>query len=224
MLKPNPATNVTSLIDAIQSYHDVAGTTKWLVQPLVKLSSDSTAAENADEVIDIHTNAETNADPHQLLDTIISSLRALDASDFAETFTTFPQPYADYPELDTTICVPFHLPAVLVPPEIVELDGISAESSEEPKARLGEWPIYHVRLFDKDVRCFCFHVYGSVSRTMSGHTGSQHARWLCYSIYVGRYNRYLRSQSERMCPPVARISKVDPAWHFQTQTRRINRS
>ena len=51
MLKPNPATNVTSLIDAIQSYHDVAGTTKWLVQPLVNLSSDSTAAENADEVM-----------------------------------------------------------------------------------------------------------------------------------------------------------------------------
>jgi nuclear cap-binding protein subunit 1 len=50
VLKPNPATNVTSLIDAIQSYHDVAGTTKWLVQPLVRLSSDSAPAENADEV------------------------------------------------------------------------------------------------------------------------------------------------------------------------------
>jgi nuclear cap-binding protein subunit 1 len=71
---------------------------------------------------------------HQLLDTIITSLRTLDASDFAEIFTTFPQPYADYPGLDTSVSVPFHLPVVLVPPEIVELDGISSEASEEPKA------------------------------------------------------------------------------------------
>jgi nuclear cap-binding protein subunit 1 len=100
---------------------------------------------------------------HQLLDTIISSLRILDASDFAETFTTFPQPYADYPELDTSVSVPFHLPAVLVPPEIVELDGISAEASEEPKARLGEWPIYRIRLFDNDVRLFILHFLCPIS-------------------------------------------------------------
>lgn len=71
---------------------------------------------------------------HQLLDTIFTASRTLDASDFAEIFTTFPQPYADYPELDTSASVPFHLPVVLVPPEIVELDGISSEASEEPKA------------------------------------------------------------------------------------------
>jgi nuclear cap-binding protein subunit 1 len=49
-MKRNPATNVTHIIDAIQAYSDTA-TTRWLVQPFVKLHSDAPAVENSDEVM-----------------------------------------------------------------------------------------------------------------------------------------------------------------------------
>ena len=88
---------------------------------------------------------------HQLLDTILASLRALNSSDFAETFTSFPQPYASYPDLDAATLPPFELPLVLVPPEIIELDGLSANSGEEAQVKKEEWPEYFLRLFDDDV-------------------------------------------------------------------------
>jgi len=88
----------------------------------------------------------------QLLDTMLASLRALDSSDFAGTFTSFPQPYASYPDLDAATLPPFELPLVLVPPEIIELDGLSENSGEEAQVKKEEWPEYFLRLFDDDVR------------------------------------------------------------------------
>jgi hypothetical protein len=89
----------------------------------------------------------------QLLDTVLASLRALDRSDFAETLDSFPQPYAEYPNLDA---VPFELPSVLVPPEIIELDGLSADSGDDAYVKKEEWPEYHLRLFDNDVSILIF--------------------------------------------------------------------
>lgn len=79
----------------------------------------------------------------------MASLRQLEASDFAETATSFCQPYSEFPKLeDVTI---FDLPSVLVPPEVIELDGLSSESGEDAQVKKEDWPEYFLRLFDNDV-------------------------------------------------------------------------
>ena len=57
----------------------------------------------------------------QLLETILTTLRTLVASDFSETANSYPQPYLirPPPAADFT---PFDLPSVLVPPEVIDLD------------------------------------------------------------------------------------------------------
>ena len=43
---------------------------------------------------------------------------------------------------------------MLVPPEIIELDSISADSGEEAPLKQEEWPEFYVRLFPEDVSRF----------------------------------------------------------------------
>jgi nuclear cap-binding protein subunit 1 len=78
-------------------------------------------------------------------------LQALDSSDFADSSTSFPQPYSEYADLDPTTSPPFHLPSVLVPPEIIELDGLSTDAGEDAQVKKEEWPEYFQRLFDATV-------------------------------------------------------------------------
>lgn len=66
-----------------------------------------------------------------------------------ETAISFPRPYSDYPDLDPS-AVPFDLPSVLVPPEVIELDGLSTDSGEDAQVKKEEWPEYFIRLFDND--------------------------------------------------------------------------
>lgn len=87
----------------------------------------------------------------QLLDTALVALRALDSADFAETLTSFPLPYSDYPDLEPSASPPFNLPSVLVPPEIIELDGLSTDAGEDAQVKKEEWPEYFLRLFDAGV-------------------------------------------------------------------------
>jgi len=86
------------------------------------------------------------------LDTILSLLAILERSDH-ETFISFPRPYANYPELDDSVSASFNLPSVLVPPEVIELEGLSADSGEEPQVKKEEWPEHILLLFD-DPACF----------------------------------------------------------------------
>jgi nuclear cap-binding protein subunit 1 len=60
--------------------------------------------------------------------------------------------------MDASTLVPFDLPSVLVPPEVIELEVLSPESSEDAPIKKEEWPEYMLRLFDNDVRDFpvCF--------------------------------------------------------------------
>lgn len=75
-------------------------------------------------------------------------MKTLNAQDFANLSDIFPQPYLDGPE---STLPPFDLPAVLVPPEVVEMDTLGENSSEEVQVRREEWPEYHLTLFDNDV-------------------------------------------------------------------------
>ena len=89
--------------------------------------------------------------PLQLLEILLSTLTTLNQSDFKETANCIPQPYLTITDSDTTISKPYDLPAVLVPPEVIELDSMSAESGEESQVKKEEWPEFFVRLFPDDV-------------------------------------------------------------------------
>lgn len=84
----------------------------------------------------------------QLLDAALATLKTLDASDFAETSESWPQPYNAYPGFDTS---PFELPSILVPPEVIELDSLSTDSGEDTHVQKEEWPQFRLRLFDDAV-------------------------------------------------------------------------
>ena len=85
----------------------------------------------------------------QLLDSALAVLNALKANEFAQTVDSFAQPYSDFAPFASS---PFELPSVLVPPEVIELDGLTTEAGEDAQVKKEEWPAYFVRLFDNDVR------------------------------------------------------------------------
>jgi nuclear cap-binding protein subunit 1 len=158
--------NVNEIITGIQTYVDSVPATKRLVQPLVRLHSDSEneSTYNADEVR-ILTSWNTSASTVlkfmisltrfcnltlQLLDCALAALSSLSTSSppFAETSGTFLQPYLSLPGFNAAA---FDLPAVLVPPEVIELDGMTTEEGEDAPVKKEEWPDYYVRLFDNEV-------------------------------------------------------------------------
>ncbi|KAH9991616.1 MIF4G like-domain-containing protein [Russula compacta] len=129
VLKDYSAAAVFEMIASIQTYNDSVKTAKWLVHPLARLHSLEISAEHADEI----------------LDCAVSALKTLE---FIDVSGIFPQPYA---AMSTSTVVPFDLPSVLVPPEVIELEVLSPESSEDAPIKKEEWPEYMLRLFDNDV-------------------------------------------------------------------------
>jgi nuclear cap-binding protein subunit 1 len=75
-------------------------------------------------------------------------LKTLNLSDFINVLGIFPQPSATM--MSTSTVAPFDLPSVLVPPEVIELEVLSLESSEDVPIKK-EWPEYMLCLFDNDV-------------------------------------------------------------------------
>ncbi|KAJ6567374.1 MIF4G like-domain-containing protein [Mycena vulgaris] len=135
ILKPSSAEHVQEIINAIQAYNDTVTSPKWLIGPILKMYSDEGSTSNADE----------------LLDVVLQALRTLDESDFAETASSFAQPYASHSDPDLATFTPYNLPSVLVPPEVIELDGLSTDSGEDAQVKKEEWPEYFLRLFDNDI-------------------------------------------------------------------------
>ena len=78
----------------------------------------------------------------------MAALQTLNATDFAQTADSYPQPYLSSPPWTEE---PFNLPGVLVPPEVIELDGLTTESGEDAQPKKEEWPQCYVSLFDNDV-------------------------------------------------------------------------
>jgi hypothetical protein len=150
---------------------------------------------------------------------VLQTLRTLDESDFAETASSFSQPYADYADLDSTTFTPYNLPSVLVPPEVIELDGLSTDSGEDAQVKKEEWPEYLLRLFDNDV-CPRRALRRSHIDYPVDYPRSQNPRRLCRPHRPFRYPRYIRSKSQRVRPSTTRIPQMDDTGHVQTQTRR----
>lgn len=84
----------------------------------------------------------------ELLDALLSSCKALLAAEFSESTVPFPRPYSTYTPLDIEA---FVLPSVLVPPEAIEIEGLSNELEDNAPIKKEEWPEYFVELFDNDV-------------------------------------------------------------------------
>jgi len=95
----------------------------------------------------------------QLLDALLKTLLALKDSDFEETANCIPQPQKNFAGLDSSTVTPYDLPLVLVPPEVIEMDSLSAESGDETQVKKEDWPEFFVRLFPDDV---CHSVYLSL--------------------------------------------------------------
>ncbi|KAI0772512.1 cap binding protein 80-PB [Trametes elegans] len=132
VIKQDPSLDVLEIITALQTYIDSTKDAKTLVQPIVQLFTDSPVLEHAEE----------------WLDCALAALQTLNGSDFAQTAESYPQPYATATPFTEE---PFNLPGVLVPPEVIELDGLTTESGEDAQPKKEEWPQCYVRLFDNDL-------------------------------------------------------------------------
>lgn len=82
---------------------------------------------------------------------LVATLKVLEESNFVETTDSYVRPYTELPDL-TTPFSPFSIPSVLVPPEVIELDGLSTDSGEDAQVKKEEWPEYYLRLFENDAR------------------------------------------------------------------------
>ncbi|PPQ81070.1 hypothetical protein CVT25_014533 [Psilocybe cyanescens] len=123
------------IIHAIQAYAETTTQQKWLVSPSTRISSQMIPSDGTVELLDI----------------LLSSLVTLNKSDFKDTGNCMPQPYKNSAEIDPTILTPYVLPAVLVPPEVIEFDSMSTDSGEESQVKKEEWPEFFIRLFPDDV-------------------------------------------------------------------------
>nr|GAT46157.1 predicted protein [Mycena chlorophos] len=135
ILKAESPRQVQEIISAIHAYNDTTTTAKWLVGPVNQMHTLSTSVPHADELLDI----------------VLQALRAFDESDFSETASAFMQPYSTCEDLDRDKFTPYSLPSVLVPPEVIELEGLSTDSGESGHIKKEEWPEYYLSLFDSEV-------------------------------------------------------------------------
>lgn len=114
-----------------------------------------------------------------MLDSLLNALNTLNATDFMGTVDCIPQPYLKGGAAATDI-PKYDLPPVLVPPEIIEVEGITPEAGSEGQIKKEEWPEYYFRIFPSDVRPL-FPSSGSSSHlSISGVTGPKYASGLCY--------------------------------------------
>ncbi|KZT62167.1 hypothetical protein CALCODRAFT_479362 [Calocera cornea HHB12733] len=117
-----------------------------------------------------HVNDERS---YEVLTALTSTLRAWAASSFAETELPFPLPYASLSLKDVEPETQFSLPALIVPPEVIEVEGVGESSSEESRAPIGparEFPDVYLRLFENDATPSPTTLTGYLLRTLSADT------------------------------------------------------
>ncbi|KAG6375040.1 MIF4G like-domain-containing protein [Boletus reticuloceps] len=133
VIKKSSSPNTSEIIKAIQTFNESVISSQVLVQPI--MSPDAALAENAEE----------------LLESGLAVLKALESSESLDGWNSVSQPYLDYPDLDPTVSSPFELPSILVPPEVIELDGLATDAGEDAQVKKEDWPEYFFRLFDTTV-------------------------------------------------------------------------
>ncbi|TCD60345.1 hypothetical protein EIP91_010329 [Steccherinum ochraceum] len=126
----DPNTNISDILDPIRTYVHSASSPKRLVLPVASVLANTEKSEVA----------------YELLDSALEALEAMHRSGFQEALECFPRPYSDAAIDGSPI---FDLPSVLVPPEAIELEGISNDS--EGVIKKGDWAEFYVRIFDNEV-------------------------------------------------------------------------
>jgi nuclear cap-binding protein subunit 1 len=151
-LKEHSVASIVEIINAVQASIETMDDAKFLVRPVVRLHATTEPIEHASEVcfVAFHIPIPNNHG-FQILDCAFAVLKTLNSADFANASDNFPQPYLERPPLTTA---PFDLPSVLVPPEVIELDGLATDSSEDAQVKKEEWPEYYISLFDNEVLPF----------------------------------------------------------------------
>ena len=96
----------------------------------------------------MHLHSRGLTDLHQILDSAIAALKALDATDFEDTSSIYIQPYADLEKGEFDF---YDLPLVLVPPDAMELDSLGPDVGEDVPIKKEEWPETYLRLFPDEV-------------------------------------------------------------------------
>ena len=115
-----------------------------------------------------------------MLDSLLAALKSLNETGFTGTVDCIPQPYLRE-GIDIAISK-YDLPSVLVPPEIIEVEGITSETGSETQIKKEEWPEYYFRVFTDEVgfqTCFDFQL--SVYHLSLGVARPKHACRLYYS-------------------------------------------
>lgn len=99
--------------------------------------------------------------------------------------------------------MPYDLPLVLVPPEVIEMETLST-ASEEVQIKKEDWPEFFIRLFPNDVGDLLLIGVPFFFNTMSaeGLPRLQHLVRLCYADGPVGHHRNIRGQSKGMCPSV----------------------
>ncbi|KAJ3570164.1 hypothetical protein NP233_g4582 [Leucocoprinus birnbaumii] len=134
VLKAHSPSSVIDMIAAIHTYSDSTTNAKWLVALNSKVSNTVVIPETANEV----------------LDSLLTALDTLNEGDFSGTADCIPQPYLRG-TADETAISKYELPSVLVPPEIIEVEGITSEAGSEAQIKKEEWPEYYFRIFTSEV-------------------------------------------------------------------------
>ncbi|KAH8074940.1 MIF4G like-domain-containing protein [Cristinia sonorae] len=129
-LAAESSADITSIVTAIKSYVQSVSRFKYLVRPITGHLADDGSHNVANE----------------LLDSALTALEVMYEDGFAQGSECFPRPYV---EVITEGSVVFALPSVLVPPEVIELDGLSSES--DILVKKADWAEFHIRIFDNDV-------------------------------------------------------------------------
>ncbi|KXN84222.1 Nuclear cap-binding protein subunit 1 [Leucoagaricus sp. SymC.cos] len=134
VLKAHSPSSVNDMITAIHTYVESTTNAKWLVALNSRLSNNVSIPDSA----------------HEILDSLLTTLNALNEGDFSGTADCIPQPYLQTG--DTVLEVSkYDLPSVLVPPEIIEVEGLTSETGSEAQIKKEEWPEYYFRIFPSDV-------------------------------------------------------------------------
>lgn len=118
----------------------------------------------------------------QLLESGLTVLKALDSSEFLDPWSSVPQPYLDYPDLDPTVSSPFELPSILVPPEVIELDGLATDAGEDAQVKKEDWPEYFFHLFDDTVRRGASGGPFIVLTSITGNSGAPERIWFHHPL------------------------------------------
>lgn len=116
-----------------------------------------------------------------MLDSLLTALNTLNEGDFAGTGDCIPQPYLQgAAEIETS---KYDLPSVLVPPEIIEVEGMTSETGSEAQIKKEEWPEYYFRIFTTDVSSNFFRPEFSIHLLRIGFPRPNYARRIYYPQY-----------------------------------------